>query len=246
MLKMFVGHDPQFPQATWLTDRSATNSCDEEVRVRLLDKQELILSGLYWREAIHGEQGNTPFAFTRFLVPYLSGYKGYSVFVDNDFLFRRPINEILSEIDPNAAVSVVQHEQPEPKKRRATKMDGRPQYWYPRKNWSSLMVFNNALCTRLTPELVSTASAAYLHELRWVEDDDIGSLDARWNFLVGTDPSYLQEQAFALHFTNGGPWFHRSCESLDSSELAAEREWFETYVQLREEISAKVRMRVIK
>ena len=39
---------------------------------------------------------STEFAFSRFLVPYLSDYKGWSLFLDSDMMFRDDIKNLLS------------------------------------------------------------------------------------------------------------------------------------------------------
>ena len=48
---------------------------------------------------------------------------------------------------------------------------------YARKNWSSLMLFNNERCRALTPRYVSAASGLELHRFAWTEDRLIGGLD---------------------------------------------------------------------
>jgi hypothetical protein len=99
------------------------------------------------------------------------------------------------------------------------KMDGKMQSTYPRKNWSSFMLFNcdHPDVRALTPEVVNTASPAYLHRFEGVRDPSaIGALDLDWNFLVGEDPApnYVPRVS---HFTNGGPWFDewKNCDFAD-------------------------------
>jgi hypothetical protein len=99
------------------------------------------------------------------------------------------------------------------------KMDGRTQSIYPRKNWSSFIIFNgaNESVKALTPGVVNTASPAYLHRFSWLPDDLIGALPLEWNFLVGEYPKAATIPA-AIHYTNGGPWFD-NCEDVDYAEL---------------------------
>ena len=87
-------------------------------------------------------------------------------------------------------------------------MDQKRQSVYPRKNWSSFILFNNAhpKVKALTPEVVNSESPAFLHRFSWLEDDDIGELDLKWNFLVG-EYNPLDKVPNCIHFTNGGPWF---------------------------------------
>ena len=77
----------------------------------------------------------------------------------------------------------------------ATKFDGHVQTTYPRKNWSSVMLFNNSRCTALTPAYVNRASGLELHRFYWLQDEEIGSLPREWNHLVGDyDPNRFDEQ----------------------------------------------------
>jgi len=166
-------------------------------------------AGIYARP--NDALASTEFSLTRFLVPYLSGYQGFSIFVDCDFLFTEDINSIMRGVDPAKAVHVVKHEYA-PKS--AVKMDGKIQHQYPRKNWSSLVVFNCAHPANqvLTPELVNTESPQFLHRFSWLEDDQIGSLSHEWNYLAGWYTDLKTPKA--IHFTEGGPWFeeHEGCE----------------------------------
>ena len=58
---------------------------------------------------------------------------------------------------------------------------------YPRKNWSSLILFNcdHAQTRQLTPELVNRESGAYLHRFQWLDDAAIGAVPETWNWLEG-------------------------------------------------------------
>ncbi|XP_020243886.1 protein CDI-like, partial [Asparagus officinalis] len=100
----------------------------------------------------------------------------------------------------------------------ATKMDGAVQTVYPRKNWSSMVLYNCAHPKNrvLTPELVSRESGAFLHRFMWLDDGDIGEVPSVWNFLVGHN---RVEEGYpkAIHYTMGGPWFdrYRDCEFAD-------------------------------
>ena len=103
-----------------------------------------------------------------------------------------------------------------------TKMDGLVQTAYPRKNWSSLMVFNNARCRVLTPEYVARASGMDLHRFAWLRDEEIGALPLTWNWLVG---EYAPNpDARLLHYTLGGPWFEDTRDCDHAEEWLAERD----------------------
>ena len=153
----------------------------------------------------HGEPQSTDFTFTRFWVPYLSDFKGYSIFVDCDFLFLASPEEIFAHIDETKAVSVVQHPSYIPLSE--MKMDGVPQHKSFRKNWASLMVFNNAHESNkiLTPIYLNDHMPGLdFHHLAWLDDDEIGSLPLEWNCL---DQYYHLAEPKAIHYTDGGPWF---------------------------------------
>jgi len=96
------------------------------------------------------------------------------------------------------------------------KMDGQMQHVYPRKNWSSVMLFNNSKCKMLTPDIVNTETPMYLHRMLWA-DDKIGSLPPKFNFLAGYY-DFEEEQPILIHYTDGGPWF-KEYSNCSYSEL---------------------------
>jgi lipopolysaccharide biosynthesis glycosyltransferase len=161
------------------------------------------------------EDGSTEFSFSRFLTPYLSGYVGQSLFMDCDVIVRCDIAEIFAACDLSHDVFVVKHDYtPRP----GTKFLGNTQHVYPKKNWSSVMVFNNftAPCRRLTPEVVNTASGKYLHQFEWTTDDRVGELSREFNHLVGEyGPN---PEAKIVHYTLGTPCF----EGYEQQEYAGE------------------------
>jgi hypothetical protein len=115
--------------------------------------------------------------------------------------------------DERYAVMVVKHNHVP---QETVKFLGEPQTKYEKKNWSSVMLFNNARCTALTEEYVNTASGLELHQFKWLGDDQlIGALPQRWNHLVGYDPP--RADAALVHFTLGGPYFeeYADCEYAD-------------------------------
>jgi hypothetical protein len=159
---------------------------------------------LYWRE--HDALSSTEFSFTRFLVPYLAGYKGWAVFMDCDFFWRGDVAGLMDYANPYYGAMVVKHDY---KPKETTKMDGAIQHQYPRKNWSSLILFN---CEHLhmkavTPELVNRESGMYLHQLRFLWDACIGELPIAYNYLEGWHTRNDCPNPVAVHFTRGGPWF---------------------------------------
>jgi len=157
-------------------------------------------------------QGTTEFSLTRFLVPYLSDYKGWSLFMDCDMLCRTDINDIM-KFSGNDDVYVCKHDYVPKTTVKATGA----QTTYPRKNWSSVMLFNNELCRELTPEYVNSATPAQLHRMEWAKS--IGDIPLEWNWLVGEYES--NPTAKILHYTLGTPCFdgYQECDHAE--------EWFE-------------------
>ena len=202
-LKIFIGWDSREPEAAEVCEYSIKKHATVPVEIHFLKQTELRAREIYTREP--DLQSSTEFTFTRFLVPYLCNYQGHAVFVDCDFLFEHDIKELFECANNSAAVSVVQHDyQPT----NTVKMDGKTQYLYPRKNWSSLMLFNCAHpdCQTLTPEIVSSQTGEFLHRFGWT-GYEIGSLDKTWNWLVNWYHEPQDGKPKAIHYTEGGPWF---------------------------------------
>jgi len=206
MIKVFIGYDPRETVAFSVLAHSIHARASVPVSITPLVLSEL--SGILTRER-HPLQ-STDFSFSRFLTPFLSDYAGWSIFTDCDMLVRDDIARLYALRDERYAVMVVKHEHV-PKE--STKFLGQPQTPYQKKNWSSVMLFNNARCRALTLEYVNAASGLELHQFKWLADDDlIGQIPARWNHLVGY--SERNPDAALVHFTLGGPYFDefRDCE----------------------------------
>lgn len=150
-----------------------------------------------------GKPFSTDFAFSRFLVPYAAGFKGWALFCDGDFLFLDDIIQVFDLCNPNYALMCVKHNY-QPKE--SIKMDGQLQTAYPRKNWSSFVLWNCAHPANhfLTPDVIKTAKGSYLHGFEWLEDDQIGAIPEEWNWLEGHSSPEIKPKA--VHFTRGGPW----------------------------------------
>ena len=170
-----------------------------------------------------GATESTEFSLTRFLVPSLSAFRGWSVFMDCDMLCRTDIAQLAREIEPQAekAVLVCKHNYM-PKTER--KFLNQVQSKYARKNWSSLMIFNNERCRTLTSEYVNSASGLGLHRFEWIDDGAIGELPLEWNWLVG-EYNY-NPAAKIVHYTIGGPYFddYRNCDYAEGLQPALLRD----------------------
>jgi hypothetical protein len=176
------------------------------------------LQGTFARER-HSLQ-STDFSFSRFLTPYLSGFQGFSIFMDCDMLMLDDIAPLWALRDDRYAVQVIKHDH---RPRESTKFLGEPQTAYEKKNWSSVMLFNNERCAGLTPEYVNRASGLELHQFKWVGGDHlIGALPKKWNHLVGYDaPS---SDVSLVHYTLGGPYFQEYADCEYADEWRVERD----------------------
>jgi len=216
MIKVFIGYDPR--EAVAFSVLSYSIQARASVSVSVSPLMLLQLKGILTR-ARHPLQ-STDFSFSRFLTPYLSSYAGWSLFMDCDMLMLDDVARLYNLCDDRYAVMVVKHHHV-PKE--TTKFLGEPQSKYEKKNWSSVMLFNNAKCRTLTPDYVNKASGLELHQFKWLASDDlIGALPDRWNHLVGYSPP--RNDAALVHYTLGGPYFddYRNCEY--SKEWFAERD----------------------
>lgn len=202
-LPVYVGWDSRSVAAYDVCVASLAEMSSIPLVIAPLIDPELRARGVYWRQA--DPLASTEFTYTRFLTPHLAGGEGLAVYCDSDFLWRADIAQMIAAIDRTKAVSCVQHDyQPV----ETEKMEGRPQSAYPRKNWSSLLVFNCAhpSVRALTPEIVNSETGAYLHRLQWVANQDIGAIDETWNWLEGWSKTPPDGPPNVIHFTGGGPW----------------------------------------
>ena len=211
-MRIFIGYDPSETVAYHVVCHSILRQASCPVTFTPINKRNI---PEFSREI---EDGSTEFSFSRFLTPYLAGYTGQALFLDSDMLVRCDIAEIFKEADLFHDVFVVKHDY---KPKTKTKFLGNVQHNYPKKNWSSVMLFNcfSAPCRRLTPEIVNIESGKYLHRFEWTKPERVGSLHKDWNHLVGEyEPN---PQAKIVHFTLGSPCF----DGYENQEYADE--WYQ-------------------
>ena len=209
MINVFIGYDPREAVAFGVLAHSIHARSSQPVSITPLMLSQL--KHIYTRER-HPLQ-STDFSFTRFLVPYLSGHTGWSLFMDCDMLVLDDIAKLWALRDERYAVQVVKHNHV-PKE--DIKFLGAKQTKYEKKNWSSVILFNNAKCRALTPDYVNTATGLELHQFKWLGNDDlIGEIPHRWNHLVGYDAP--NADVSLVHYTIGGPYFgeYRDCEHAE-------------------------------
>ena len=214
MIRVFIGFDTVETVSYHVLSHSIQARCSEPVSITPLMLTQL--SGLMTRER-HNLQ-STEFSFSRFLVPHLCDYQGWALFMDCDMLVLDDMADLWNLRDDNFAVQVVKHDHV-PKE--TTKFLGKPQSKYEKKNWSSVMLFNNEKCKALTPDFVNTATGLELHRYQWLDGDHlIGDIPHRWNHLVGYDETVPVGEVSNLHYTIGGPYF----DDYKDTDYAAE--WF--------------------
>lgn len=202
-MKVFIGYDRR-EDIAYQVCKYSIESRQPRAEVIPLIQEDLKKEGYYWRD--RDALSSTEFTFTRFLVPVLTNYEGWAVFCDCDFLWQIDIKELFKKADDRYAVMVVKHDyQPSAN----TKMDGCVQHPYPRKNWSSMVLWNCAHPSnkQITAELVNKETGKFLHRFSWLKDEEIGELHCEWNWLVGWHNQGVDGIPKAIHYTEGGPWF---------------------------------------
>ena len=222
-LNFFIGYDSKEDIAYRVCKNSLLRKSSINLKIISLKIDELIAKKFYHREK--DPLASTEFTYTRFLIPALMDYKGWAIFCDCDFIFIEDIANLFNDIDDSKAVYCVQHEY-KPKERH--KMDGQKQTIYPRKNWSSFIVFNceHPSNKKLSIDLVNSESGSFLHQFKWLSDNEIGSLDERWNWLEGWTSNSNKSFPYAVHYTRGGPWFDEWQDVEFAKEWLQERDLY--------------------
>lgn len=219
-IKVFIGFD-QVEAVAWHTLVHSIMSRSSKP-VEIIPVSLKNFSGFFQRD--RDPLQSNDFSFSRWLVPYLCNYEGRAIFMDCDMVVLDDINNLWEMFDDRYAVQCVKHNHV-PKE--SIKYLGQTQTKYEKKNWSSVMLFNNEWCYKLTPDYVQKASGLDLHQFKWLEDDNlIGTLPLRWNFLVGYYDKRPVNEISLLHWTIGGPYFEEFFD-CDYAE-----EWWEEYNQM--------------
>jgi lipopolysaccharide biosynthesis glycosyltransferase len=198
-IPVFVGYDPREAVAYHTCANSIIRHASRPVAIIPL---ALNLFDDY--KETHTD-GSNHFIYSRFLVPHLMEYTGHAIFIDGDMIVRSDIVELWEQRDVTKDVQVVKHDY---KTRMTEKYLGAPNENYPRKNWSSVILWNcNSFPNRrLTPDFVQQSTGSFLHRFTWLDDERIGELPREWNWLpdeYGPNPD-----AKLLHYTLGTPCFH--------------------------------------
>lgn len=224
-MKVFIGFDRPNRIPTYaLTDSILENT---SIPVEFMFIHKGMLKDVFTRPK--GPYDSTEFSVSRFLVPYLSDYKGWSLFIDNDMLVEGDFAELAAMMSGDYTVKCTKHNQVVEQE---TKFLGEKQTSYNMKNWTSVMMFNNERCKKLTPEYVNTVSGLDLHQFKWLDDIDseIGDIPLEWNYLCDVK-SIGQENITApklIHYTEGGPYF----QATPDCELA--ENWLKVYERIND------------
>ena len=213
-IPIFVGYDPR--------EAVAFHTCANSI-IRHASRPVAIIPlalNLFEDYTETHTDGSNHFIYSRFLVPHLMGYQGHAIFIDGDMIVRGDIVELWNLANPYMDVQVVKHNY---KTKMPVKYLGAKNEDYPRKNWSSVIIWNCNSWTnrRLTPEWIENSSGAELHRFTWIPDDRIGELPAEWNWLP--DEYGANTSAKLLHYTLGTPCFHEFATTPQSDEWHRER-----------------------
>lgn len=201
MIDIFVGFDQREAVAYHTFCQSVISRTSQPVRFT-----PLVAHG------IDGQRdGSNSFIYSRFLVPHLMGYRGWAIFADGDMICQSDIAKLWALRNDKYAVQVVQHDY---KTKYKKKYLGNKNEDYPRKNWSSLILWNceHSANRGLTPEAIKGLDGSFLHRFQWLHDGEIGELPLTWNWLVSEYP--LNEYADIQHYTIGTPCFadYKDCD----------------------------------
>lgn len=215
MIPLYVGFDPREAAAYHVFCQSVINH--SSVPVAFIPLHRPMLANFDGQR-----DGTNAFIFSRYLIPYLSGYKGWAIFADGDMLLRTDINALWEMRSIDHAVQVVKHDYQtkNPRKYIDTPIEN-DNIDYPRKNWSSVVLWNCGHQSNrvLTRKFVEEAGGSFLHRFQWLKDEEIGELPKDWNHLVG---EYPPSDARLVHYTLGIPAFshYTNCEHS--------KEWWKT------------------
>lgn len=213
-IPIFVGYDPREAVAYHVCVNSIIRHASQPVAI-----VPVALNLFQDYDETHTD-GSNHFIYTRFLVPHLMDYSGWAIFIDGDMIVRDDIVKLWELKSLYCDVMVVKHDY---KTRMTEKYLGSKNEDYPRKNWSSVILWNcNSHPNRqLTPEFVQSKPGSFLHRFSWIDDDRIGELPKEWNWLpdeYGPNPD-----AKLLHYTLGAPCFDEFHDTPQGEEWHHER-----------------------
>lgn len=199
LIPIFIGYDPREAVVFHVCSNSIIRHSTTPVQIIPL------ALNLFEDYTETHKDGSNAFIYSRFLVPHLMNYKGHAIYIDGDMVVKADISELWKLRQGHRDVQVVKHDY---KTRMPIKYLGSKNEDYPRKNWSSVIIWNCESFSnkRLTPEYVMNSTGKHLHRFEWLEDNRIGSLPIEWNWLP--DEFGENTRAKLLHYTLGAPCFN--------------------------------------
>lgn len=214
IIPVFIGYDPREAIAFHVCANSIIRNSSRPVSIIP------VALNLFKDYSETHTDGSNHFIYTRFLVPYLMSWTGSAIFIDGDMIVRGDIAELWDLRNMGKDVMVVKHDY---KTKMKTKYLGSKNEDYPRKNWSSVILWNCSTFPnrKLTPEFVQSQPGSFLHRFSWLDDERIGELPIEWNWLpdeFGPNPD-----AKLLHYTLGTPSFHEFANTPQAEEWHRER-----------------------
>jgi lipopolysaccharide biosynthesis glycosyltransferase len=214
LIPIFIGYDPREAVAYHVCANSIIRHASRPVSIIPL------ALNLFTDYTETHTDGSNHFIYSRFLVPHLMEFSGHAIFMDGDMIVRNDITQLWDQRNQSKAVSVVKHEY---QTRLTEKYLGSKNENYPRKNWSSVILWNcgHSDNQRLTPEFVQQSTGAELHRFSWINDTEIGTLEKEWNWLP--DEYGVNTDAKILHYTLGAPCFHDFATTAMADEWHRER-----------------------
>ena len=213
-IPIFIGYDPREAIAYHTCANSIIRQASQPVAIIPL------ALNLFEDYTETHTDGSNHFIYSRFLVPHLMNYIGHAIFIDGDMIVRSDIVELWNLRRHDMDVQVVKHDY---KTRMKEKYLGSRNEDYPRKNWSSVILWNcqNPANKRLTPTFIEKATGAELHRFSWIRDERIGELPIEWNWLP--DEFGANPEAKLLHYTLGTPCFEEFHDTPQGEEWHRER-----------------------
>jgi lipopolysaccharide biosynthesis glycosyltransferase len=213
-IKLIIGFDQRESIAYHTFTQSIIEKCS--VPVMFIP---LAMNTLKGYKETHTDKSND-FIYSRFLTPYLCNFKGWAIFADGDMICQADIKELWDLMDESKALQVVKHDY---KTKAKKKYLGNINEDYPKKNWSSVILWN---CSHpkhkiLTPKFIASQTGKYLHRFSWLDENEIGELPKEWNWLAIEYPE--NKNAKLIHYTLGTPCFKEYKES-DMADI-----WYQTY-----------------
>ena len=210
MIRVFIGYDDSEPAAYHTCVDSLIQHSSEPLQITPLALNNM---APFYRET-HTD-GSNAFIYSRFLVPYMCGFNGFALYLDGDMVVTTDIGQLWDARNHYCAAQVVKHD--DYKTKAQTKYLGNKNEDYPRKNWSSVILWNagHYAHRRLTPETIARMTGAELHRFTWIPEDRLGSLNPKWNHLISEHES--DDDAYLYHYTLGLPafWHYTACDHAD-------------------------------